>query len=90
MRVEVKHMTEALASYIEATYHLSNPKLVEPRRNLLADGGIAQEPFVESTRSYLGGRRYESLASDGSLRAFFTRLAGDEASRLIFDPPYAH
>ena len=26
MLTEIEHMREALASYIEATYHLSNPK----------------------------------------------------------------
>jgi hypothetical protein len=35
MRAEISRMREALASYIEATYHLSNPKLVDLRRRLL-------------------------------------------------------
>ena len=39
-------MREALASYIEATYHLSNPKVVNLRRKLLTSGGIAQTPYI--------------------------------------------
>jgi hypothetical protein len=35
VRSEIDHMREALASYIEATYHLSNPKVVRLRRWLL-------------------------------------------------------
>ena len=31
MRTEIDHMREALASYIEVTYHLSSPKVVELR-----------------------------------------------------------
>jgi hypothetical protein len=61
MRAEIDRMREALASYIEATYHLSNPKVVELRRRLLTQGGIAQTPYVESTPAYVGERRFASL-----------------------------
>lgn len=54
MRTEIDHMREALASYIEATYHLSSPKVVELRRRLLMQGGIAQTPYIERTPAYVG------------------------------------
>ena len=42
MLTEIEHLREALASYIEATYHLSNPKVVNLRRRLLMEGGWIQ------------------------------------------------
>ena len=83
-------MREALASYIEATYHLSNPKVVELRRRLLTEGGIAQTPFVESTPAYVGERKFASLALDEQIRDFLTSLATKEGEQLLFDPPYEH
>jgi hypothetical protein len=88
MRAEIGHMREALASYIEATYHLSNPKVVELRRRLLTQGGIAQTPYVESTPAYVGDRKFASLALDATVRQFLTGLAIGE--QLLFDPPYEH
>lgn len=90
MRAEIEHMREALASYIEATYHLSNPKAVELRRRLLTQGGIAQTPYIESTPAYVGERSFASLALDPTVREFLSSLATKEAGKLLFDPPYEH
>src|SRR5262245_35431219 len=81
-------MREALASYIEATYHLSHPKVVELRRRLLMQGGIAQTPYVESTPAYVGERKFASLALNETVRKFLASLATSE--QLLFDPPYEH
>ena len=52
MRAEIEYMREALASYIEATYHLTNPKVVDLGRRLLTQGGIARKlSFVAGVRS---------------------------------------
>src|SRR5207248_2861560 len=90
MRAEIERMREALASYIEATYHLSNPKVVELRRRLLTQGGTAQIPYVESTPAYVGERKFASLALDETVRQFLTSLATNEGEQLLFDPPYEH
>ena len=90
MRNEIKHMQEALASYIEATYHLSHPKVVELRRRLLTQGGIAQVPYVESTPAYVGERKFDSLAMDQTVRQFLASLAAKDGEQLLFDPPYEH
>jgi ATP-dependent helicase YprA (DUF1998 family) len=90
MRAEIEHMREALASYIEATYHLSNPKAVELRRRLLTQGGIAQTPYVESTPAYVGERKFASLALDETVRQFLSSLATEDSGQLLFDPPYQH
>lgn len=81
-------MQAALAAYIEATYHISHPKTVAIRRALLdRAGGIAQEPYVESTPTYIGDREYTSLALPDSVRSLFAGLA---KAGLVFDPPYEH
>lgn len=90
MRTEIEHMREALASYIEATYHLSNPKVVNLRRNLLTQGGVAQTPFIESTPAYVGDRKFATLAIDPAVRAFLSSMASRESEQLLFDPPYEH
>jgi len=90
VRTEIDHMREALASYIEATYHLSNPKVVHLRRRLLMEGGVAQTPYIESTPTYVGDRAFASLDLDGDVRDFLTSLATKAADNLLFDPPYEH
>lgn len=82
-------MREALASYIEATYHLSDPKVVALRRKLLAGQGIAQTPYIESTPVYSGGRNYQDLALPEGVGAFLTGLA-DSGEGVLFNPPYEH
>lgn len=90
VRTEIDHMHQALASYIEATYHLSNPKVVNLRRRLLMEGSIAQTPYVESTPSYVGDRNFASLDLDKDVRDFLTSLSTKEANTLLFNPPYEH
>jgi len=90
MRDEINNMREALASYIEATYHLSHPKVVDLRRLLLEGDGIAQTAYVESTPTYGGDRTFASLDLDKDVGAFLSGLAGKDAGRLLFDPPYQH
>lgn len=89
MRTEIEHMREALASYIEATYHLSDPKVVGLRRTLLTGHGIAQTPYIESTPSYVGKRKYATLSLPGGVADFLTALA-DRDEGLLFNPPYEH
>ena len=83
-------MREALASYIEATYHLSNPKVVDLRRRLLTHGGIAQTPYIESTPAYVGNRKFSSLQINPKVRDFLSAMAAEESEQLLFDPPYEH
>jgi hypothetical protein len=89
VRTEIEHMREALASYIEATYHLSNPKVVELRRRLLMQGGIVQTPYIESTPAYVGDRKFASLALDKTVRECLTNLASKDSDQLLFDPVWS-
>jgi ATP-dependent helicase YprA (DUF1998 family) len=90
MLKEIERMREALASYIEATYHLSNARVVDLRRQLLMAGGIAQVPYIESTPTYVGERQFAALAIHPKVSDLLTELASKEAGRVLFDPPYEH
>ncbi|CAN7216594.1 DEAD/DEAH box helicase [Mesorhizobium sp. LjNodule214] len=90
MRTEIANMREALASYIEATYHLSHPKVINLRRRLLMEGGIAQTPYIESTPAYVGDRTFATLDLPATVRDFLTNLASKASGQLLFDPPYEH
>jgi hypothetical protein len=88
---EIEEMRAALTAYIEATYHLSHPKTVAIRRQLLdRPGGVSQEPYVESTPTYLGDRRFDQLAVRKQIQEFLTYLAAPQQGGLLFNPPYEH
>lgn len=88
MQREIEDMRSALKAYIEATYHLSHPKTVAIRRRLLdRPGGISQEPYVESTPTYVGDRKFADMVLPGAVKALMGGLA-DEG--LLFNPPYQH
>ncbi len=93
----VHELHRALQEYIEATYHVSHPALVEERRALLAlDEVISQRPFFESTPRYRKQRRFRDIVGlpKPVLELFeaLSRMPGSEMDpkRLIFDPPYEH
>ena len=88
MQREIDEMRKQLVGYIEATYHLSHPKTVAIRRDLLARaGGISQEPYVESTPNYIGDRPFSKMTLPQPVRSLLTDLAD---TGLLFDPPYQH
>jgi ATP-dependent helicase YprA (DUF1998 family) len=88
---ELDRYRRGLVAYIEATYHISNPRLVALRSDLLArDGLIAQRPFVESAARYEATRRFGDLEIPGDARELLSRLATPAGGGLLFDPPYSH
>lgn len=80
-----------LHEYIEATYHLSDPKLIRQRAALLATIGIIyQKPYLESTPRYRTGLRFRDIAGlDPAVVKLFGTL-GASKPKLVFDPPYTH
>lgn len=82
----------ALREYIEATYHIGHPTLVELRRELLDEEGVIyQAPFIESTQRYQTNRRFAELELDPAAHALFASLTSDaHGSPLLYDPPYTH
>jgi len=88
---ELGNLHRALSAYIEATYHISNPSLVNLRRTVLdRQGTISQQAYLESTPIYQGQRKFADLAIPQAARDFLSHLGTKAGGRLVFDPPYPH
>ncbi len=90
----IQEIRLALRNYIEATYHISHPAIVEQRGFLLDRlGVISQEPYLESTPRYVPGSRFSKLGlpqpADELLR-LMSRNKADGGPGLLHDPPYDH
>ena len=89
----VDQIRAALRDYIEATYHVGHPQVIEQRRRLLeTEGVIYREPFIESTPRYRTDRKFAELNLDPAVHTLFgslTQKIGGLDS-LLFDPPYTH
>ncbi len=84
---------EALRNYIEATYHISNPAIIEQRRRILDQiGVIHQRPYLESTPRYVSGKAFADIGLPASVLELFRSIAksGSGMPKLIHDPPYQH
>lgn len=88
----ITKIQSALREYIEATYHIGHPALIEQRRELLdEDGVISQAPFIESTPRYQTSRRFSDLELDPAAQQLFASLTSNAGgTRLLYDPPYTH
>ncbi|MCZ2152957.1 MAG: DEAD/DEAH box helicase [Bryobacterales bacterium] len=84
----IAELHRSLRDYIEATYHVSNPKLVELRRRLLDQPAvISQRPYLETTPRYQSGTTFGSIPGlDDAVTQILACLTGT----LVYDPPYAH
>ncbi|QBM74846.1 DUF1998 domain-containing protein [Sphingomonas sp. AAP5] len=90
----IDHLHSSLKEYIEATYHIGDPKLIDQRRELLERTGVThQEPFLESTPKYQLGKRFRDVAGlPAAALTIYNLLSKPTAARgrLLFDPPYRH
>ncbi len=85
---ELLHYKDALRTYINSTYHISNPVLVDMRNELLRrTGAIAQEPYLESTARYAGSRHFQDLSLPPDIADVLNCLG---QGGVLFDPPYDH
>jgi ATP-dependent helicase YprA (DUF1998 family) len=89
----IEELQDALREYIEATYHLGDPSLVDQRRAILETPGVVhQQPYVESTPRYQEGSPFAELGLDAATRSLVSELSVDVSGEetLIHDPPYEH
>ncbi len=89
----VEEIRAALRDYIEATYHVGHPAVVQQRRELLDEVGvIGQIPYLESTPRYTAGPRYEELGLPEAATRLLSAMSEErsDGSRLLFNPPYDH
>lgn len=84
---------KTLTDYIEATYHVGDPKLVEQRKRLLEEvGGIFQMPYLESTPRYVAGAAYQNMEGlPEAVKEAFVRFSdATDGKPVLFNPPYKH
>ncbi|MFJ8602207.1 DEAD/DEAH box helicase [Streptomyces shenzhenensis] len=89
----VASIQAALRDYIEATYHVGHPTVIEQRRELLKrEGVLFRAPFIESTPRYQTGRGFGDLELDAATRALLVSLSTHVGGHqpLLYDPPYTH
>jgi ATP-dependent helicase YprA (DUF1998 family) len=90
----ISELHGSLRDYIEATYHISSPALIEQRKELLdRDAVIFREPYIESTPRYQTGEAFAAIKElpQAALDAFvaLSSVQGGFEKRL-YDPPYKH
>jgi ATP-dependent helicase YprA (DUF1998 family) len=82
-------IAEALARFIEASYHLKNDALIADRAELLRRWGVLrQRPYVEATPSFLARRSIEDLDIPSGIKAALLRYVGRAGG--FFNPPFEH
>ncbi|GAA1110941.1 DEAD/DEAH box helicase [Nesterenkonia jeotgali] len=89
----IEDIQAALRDYIEATYHIGHPQIVDQRQKLLRQEGVLfKAPYIESTPRYQANRRFEDLDLDPAILELFTQLTqqGEGLNRLLYNPPYTH
>jgi hypothetical protein len=89
----IQQLHSALRDYIEATYHISHPTLVEQRRRLLDEVGVIhQRPYIESTPRYKTGAPFRDLGLRPAILEIFSAVStrSGDLDVLVHDPPYEH
>lgn len=89
----VSEIRGALRQYIEATYHVGHPSLIDQRRVLLDEEGVLfRAPFIESTPRYQTDRSFAELEIPAPATTLLQTLthANNGLPRLLHDPPYKH
>ena len=72
--------------FLEATYHISNERLIKERRQLMEERTVFTEPWIEGSPRYKSGKAFEDLDVENSVK---TILKGLQDKGLAL-PPYEH
>jgi ATP-dependent helicase YprA (DUF1998 family) len=89
----ITEIQAALRDYIEATYHVGHPSIIQQRRELLeTEGVLFRAPFIESTPRYQTNRRFADLDLDPAVHQLLNPLTQNvgNLAPLLHDPPYTH
>lgn len=86
----LEELREAHIRYLEATYHLSNPRLVGERRKLLDEEDvILADPWLEGLPRYVSGDPFGDLDIEPEiLTQILTTF--DEKGLGAYNPPWVH
>lgn len=89
----IDELRMALTQYIEATYHISHPRYVEQRQQLLSQpGSIFQSPYLESTPRYVSVEPYAKINDlpVAALDALRELSDSSKGKPVIYPSPYMH
>lgn len=89
----IDDLRSTLTQYIEATYHISHPVIVQQRRDLLRQiGGIYQAPYLESTPRYRSASPYKQINDLPQAALEALRALSDTGAEkpVIYGSPYLH
>ena len=89
----IDELRRTLTDYIEATYHIGHPILVEQRKRILSEvGGIFQRPYLKSTPRYVTSETYENMIElpSAAREAFIALSNASDGNQVLFNPPYIH
>ncbi len=90
----IERLRVALRDYIEAAYHISDPRLVRQRQALLDEPGVIHQiPYLETTPRYRKGPPFAAIGGlDDAAKQVLALLSSTEGgqSPLVHDPPYQH
>ena len=82
----IEEIRTTLRDYIEAAYHISHPRILRQRREILdTPGVIHQLPFLESTPRYKPGPSFSDLGLPKSVLEIYGAVEGSAVG--IYDPP---
>lgn len=88
---ELETIRKRLLAYIESAYHLSDPQLVQLRRELLEQPEVlCHSPFIESSARYKLGKTFAELSIPIDAKELLTLLSTEPAGRIVFPQPYEH
>lgn len=74
--------------YIEANYHLHNPRLIQERHLLMQNGGVSTEAWIEATPIYQKGKKFSEIGLPEPVTNILNRFS--DLGLGVFDPPYQH
>ena len=81
----------ALRDYIEATYHVGHPTVIEQREHLLRQEGVLfREPYIESTPRYRTDRKFADLELDPAVAEPLAQLTEVRRPRSAALRPAVH
>jgi len=89
----ITELHTSLLEYIEATYHIGHPALIEQRHAILLEQGVIhQEPFIESTPRYKTGGHFRQIPNvhPAALSLFELLSQPLKGKQLVYNPPYEH
>ena len=89
MNSELAQLEERLRTYIEATYHLSDPQAGSAPQRLLSTRRDRSNHAL-STPRYSGSRHFRDLSAVLQPGDSLDHLGSEAGGRRVFDPPYAH